>query len=80
MNVTNTTTTDGHGEESTPIPSYNNQTLPSTINLNSWNEENITGTNVPVTEVEVVPCEFANLQWDKCDFDETGSPIGGRLT
>jgi hypothetical protein len=79
MNVTstNTTTMDAHGEDSTrPYPSYNNQTLPTTINVNSWDEDNVTGTNVPVTEVEVVPCEYTNLQWDKCDFDENGRSIG----
>jgi hypothetical protein len=78
MNITNNTTTDGHGEDSTVPAIYNNQTLPTptTINVNSWVEENVTGTNVPVTEVEVVPCEYANLQWDNCDFDESGSPVG----
>jgi hypothetical protein len=44
--------------------------------VNSLDEDNVTGTNVPVTEVAVVPCEYTNLQWDKCDFNENGSLIG----
>jgi hypothetical protein len=76
MNVTNTTSTvDACGV--TPFPSYNNQALPTTINANACDIGNIAGTsNVPVTEVEVVPCEYTNLHWDKCDFDENGSQIG----
>jgi hypothetical protein len=30
----------------------------------------------PVAEVEVVSNEYDNLQWDDCDFDEDGRPVG----